>query len=49
MPHIGVIADDLTGATTTGVLLARSGAKLLCFLMWKQPKQTLTAHRLMLY
>lgn len=31
MPHIGVIADDLTGATTTGVLLARSGAKTTVF------------------
>ena len=31
MPHIGVIADDLTGATTTGVLLARSGAKTAVF------------------
>lgn len=24
MPLIGAVADDLTGATTTGVLLARS-------------------------
>ena len=31
MPHIGVIADDLTGATTTGVLLARFGAKTTVF------------------
>lgn len=31
MPHIGVIADDLTCATTTGVLLARSGAKTTVF------------------
>ena len=31
MPHIGVIAYDLTGATTTGVLLARSGAKTTVF------------------
>lgn len=27
MPQIGIIADDLTGATTTGVLLARSKAR----------------------
>ena len=26
MPLIGAVADDLTGATTTGVLLARSKA-----------------------
>ncbi|WP_032092554.1 MULTISPECIES: four-carbon acid sugar kinase family protein [Pasteurellaceae] len=31
MPVIGVIADDLTGATTTGVLLARSGSKTTVF------------------
>ncbi|WP_443092526.1 four-carbon acid sugar kinase family protein [Basfia succiniciproducens] len=32
MPVIGVVADDLTGATTTGVLLARSGSKTtVCF------------------
>lgn len=31
MPHIGVIVDDLTGATTTGVLLARSGTKTTVF------------------
>lgn len=31
MPSIGVVADDLTGATTTGVLLARSGAKTHVF------------------
>lgn len=31
MPLIGAIADDLTGATTTGVLLARSGAKTAAF------------------
>lgn len=31
MPFIGVVADDLTGATTTGVLLARSGAKTAVF------------------
>jgi uncharacterized protein YgbK (DUF1537 family) len=27
MPRIGVVADDLTGATTCGILLARSGAR----------------------
>lgn len=31
MPTIGVVADDLTGATTTGVLLARSGSKTTVF------------------
>lgn len=31
MPLIGVVADDLTGATTTGVLLARSGAKTVAY------------------
>ena len=27
MAYLGIVADDLTGATTTGVLLARSGVK----------------------
>lgn len=31
MPSIGVIADDLTGATTCAVLLARSGVKTAVF------------------
>lgn len=31
MPLIGAVADDLTGATTTGVLLARSKAKTAVF------------------
>lgn len=31
MPKIGGIADDLTGANTTGVLLARSGARSAVF------------------
>ncbi len=31
MPMIGVVADDLTGATTTGVLLARSQARTAVF------------------
>ena len=31
MPIIGAVADDLTGATTTGVLLARSKAKTAVF------------------
>ena len=31
MPLIGGIADDLTGATTTGVLLARSKARTAVF------------------
>ena len=31
MPLIGSVADDLTGATTTGVLLARSKARTAVF------------------
>jgi len=31
MVKIGAVADDLTGATTTGVLLARSGARTVAF------------------
>ena len=31
MPLIGAVADDLTGATTTGVLLARSKARTAVF------------------
>lgn len=31
MPRIGAVADDLTGATTTGVLLARSKARTAVF------------------
>ena len=31
MPSIGAVADDLTGATTTGVLLARSKARTAVF------------------
>lgn len=31
MAEIGVVADDLTGATTTGVLLARSKAKTIAY------------------
>ena len=31
MPLIGAVADDLTGATTTGVLLARSKARTVVF------------------
>lgn len=31
MPQIGIVADDLTGATTTGVLLARSQAKTIAY------------------
>ena len=27
MAYLGIVADDLTGATTTGVLLARSGVR----------------------
>lgn len=33
MPLIGAVADDLTGATTTGVLLARSKARTAVFSM----------------
>ena len=32
MPILGGIADDLTGATTTGVLLARSGARTAVYI-----------------
>jgi uncharacterized protein YgbK (DUF1537 family) len=32
MPQIGVVADDLTGATTTGSILARSRARTAVFL-----------------
>mgnify|MGYP000606390868 CR=1 FL=1 len=40
MPLIGAVADDLTGATTTGVLLARSKARTaVIFLMKKQRKK----------
>lgn len=31
MPSIGAVADDLTGATTVGVLLSKSGAKTAAF------------------
>jgi len=31
MPTIGSVADDLTGATTVGVLLARAGARTVAF------------------
>ena len=31
MPRIGVVADDLTGAMTTGVLLAKAGLKTAVF------------------
>lgn len=31
MPIIGAVADDLTGATTVGVLLSKSGAKTAAF------------------
>lgn len=31
MPLIGAVADDLTGATTTGVLLAQSKARTAVF------------------
>ena len=31
MPLIGAVADDLTGSTTTGVLLARSKARTAVF------------------
>lgn len=37
MPLIGAVADDLTGATTTGVLLARSKARTAVF--FKMRKQ----------
>ena len=31
VPSIGIVADDLTGATTTGVLLARSRARTVAY------------------
>lgn len=39
MPLIGAVADDLTGATTTGVLLARSKARTAVFLMKRRQKR----------
>ena len=39
MPLIGAVADDLTGATTTGVLLARSKARTAVFFMRKQHRK----------
>ena len=39
MPNIGAVADDLTGATTTGVLLARSKARTAVFFNEKAAKE----------
>lgn len=39
MPRIGAVADDLTGATTTGVLLARSKARTAVFFNEKAAQQ----------
>ena len=39
MPLIGAVADDLTGATTTGVLLARSKARTAVFFNEEAKKQ----------
>lgn len=44
MPLIGAVADDLTGATTTGVLLARSKARTAVFLMRKQHRKQERQH-----
>ena len=45
MPLIGAVADDLTGATTTGVLLARSKARTaVIFLMRKQHRKQERQH-----
>lgn len=40
MPLIGAVADDLTGATTTGVLLARSKARTAVFFNEEAAEQT---------
>lgn len=39
MPSIGVVADDLTGAMTTGDLLARSGARTAVFFSEKAARR----------
>lgn len=39
MPRIGVVADDLTGAMTTGVLLAKAGLKTAVFLDERKAEQ----------
>ena len=39
MPLIGAVADDLTGATTTGVLLARSKARTAVFFLMRKQRQ----------
>lgn len=40
MPRIGAVADDLTGATTTGVLLARSKARTAVFFNEKAAQES---------
>ncbi len=40
MPILGGVADDLTGATTTGVLLARSGAKTMVYIGEENAKES---------
>ena len=46
MPVIGAVADDLTGATTTGVLLARSRAKTAVFFNEEAAEKASGAQRL---
>lgn len=46
MPLIGVVADDLTGATTTGVLLARSKAHTAVFFNEKAAEEAQGLDRL---
>lgn len=46
MPLIGAVADDLTGATTTGVLLARSKARTAVFFHEEAAEKTEKADEL---
>ena len=39
MAYLGIVADDLTGATTTGVLLARSGVRTNVYFHEKAVKE----------
>lgn len=46
MPLIGAVADDLTGATTTGVLLARSKARTAVFFNEEAAEKAEALHEL---
>lgn len=46
MPLIGAVADDLTGATTTGVLLARSKARTAVFFNEEAAEKAEGSHEL---